>query len=68
MVELKDEVLESATGGAAGKAKEEEEAGKQAFIKQCSTCWKMGATKCDERLKAEKSGWTITTCTQYKKF
>ncbi len=67
MVELKDEVLEGATGGAASKAQKEEEVRKQAFIAKCNTCWKMGATKCDERLKAEKSGWAAA-CTQYKHF
>lgn len=69
MVELNDEMLEGATGGASGKAKKEEVAAaarKQQFLNQCNTCWYMGR-KCKEKDDAEKTGWAVVTCTNYKK-
>ena len=54
MVELKDEVLENATGGAGEKTPEEK------FKEKCGKCWKMGTKECQQVLAAAKdSGWTI---------
>ncbi len=69
MVELKDEVLEGATGGASGKAKKEDaatEVRKQQFLNKCKSCWYMGK-KCKEKEDAKESGWTVVTCPNYKK-